>query len=95
MKKKNFIKIPYRTCIGCQEKKPKKDLLRVIRTPDSLVEIDETGKKSGQGAYLCYNKACLQEALKKKRLGKALKIELSPDIIKKLEEKLNFIENCE
>lgn len=91
MKKKNFIKIPYRTCIGCQEKKPKKDLLRIIRTPEGNVEIDETGKKSGRGAYLCYNITCFQDALKKNRLGKALKIKLSAETIKELEEKLSSI----
>jgi len=92
MMKKKLPKIPYRTCIGCQGKKAKKDLLRIIRTPDGTVEIDETGKKSGRGAYLCYNKICLQEAIKKKRIGKALKIELSPEIVKELEEKFNTIE---
>lgn len=89
MKKKNLIKIPYRTCIGCQEKKPKKDLLRIIRTPEGNVEIDETGKKSGRGAYLCYNITCFQNALKKNRLGKALKIELSTCTIQELEEKFS------
>ena len=93
MKKKSFVKIPYRTCIGCQEKKPKKVLLRIIKTPEGIVEIDETGKKSGRGAYLCYNKECFKEALKKKRLGKALKTELSPDMIKSLEDKFSFFED--
>lgn len=92
MKKKQFPKIPYRTCIGCQEKKPKRDLLRIIRTPDGVVEIDETGKKSGRGAYLCYDKTCFQEAIKKKRLGKALKIELSIVIVQELEKRFNLIE---
>ena len=92
MKKRKLTKIPYRTCIGCQEKKPKRELLRIIRTPEGEIEIDETGKKSGRGAYLCYNKICFQEAIKKKRLGKALKTDIAPLIVKELEEKFNLIE---
>lgn len=83
---KNSKKIPYRTCVGCQEKKPKREMLRIIRTPEGKVEIDTTGKKSGRGSYLCYNISCLKEALKKKRISKSLKIDLSPEIIKELEE---------
>jgi len=82
---KHSKKIPYRTCVGCQGKKPKRELLRIIRTPQGMIEIDVTGKKSGRGAYLCYNIACFQEAIKKKRLGKALKVELSTEIIRTLE----------
>ncbi|MDD3538559.1 MAG: YlxR family protein [Atribacterota bacterium] len=89
---KHYPKIPYRTCIGCQERKPKKELLRIIRTPEGIIEIDETGKKSGRGAYLCYNIACWKEAVKKKKLGKALKVELSREIIETLEEKFKMIE---
>lgn len=89
---KRYPKIPYRTCIGCQERKPKKELLRIIRTPEGMIEIDETGKKSGRGAYLCYNIACWKEAVKKKRLGKALKVELTREIIETLEEKFKMIE---
>ncbi len=90
---KNLKKIPYRTCVGCLEKKPKRELLRIIRTPDAEIEIDITGKKSGRGAYLCYNLACFQEAIKKNRIAKALKTDLSTVIIKELEEKLSEINN--
>lgn len=92
MKKKKLPKIPLRTCIGCQEVKPKRDLIRIIRTPEGKVEIDETGKRSGRGAYLCYNKVCFCEAIKKKRLEKALKIELSLETIKELEKYFDLIE---
>lgn len=91
-KKKSPPKIPYRTCIGCLEKKPKRDLLRIIRTPENLIEIDETGKKSGRGAYICYNRICFQESIKKKRLEKALKTELSEITINELKEKFNLLE---
>jgi uncharacterized protein len=89
----NSKKIPYRTCVGCQLKKPKKELIRIIRTPEGLIEIDVTGKKSGRGAYLCYNMECFKNAAKKGRLNKALKVEISPETIKLLEEKFKEIKN--
>ena len=67
------LKIPIRTCIGCQAKKPKREMIRIIRTPDRKIEIDRTGKKSGRGAYLCDNIECLEMALKKNNLNKSLK----------------------
>jgi len=67
------LKIPIRTCIGCQAKKPKREMIRIIRTPDGKIEIDRTGKKSGRGAYLCDNIECLEMALKKNNLNKSLK----------------------
>ncbi len=88
---KHSKKIPYRTCVGCQQKKPKRELLRIIRTPDGIVEIDVTGKKSGRGAYLCYNMACFREAVKKKRIDKALKIDLLPEKIIELEDRFKDI----
>lgn len=67
------LKIPIRTCIGCQCKKSKREMIRIIRTPDGKIEIDRTGKKSGRGAYLCDNIDCLNIALKKNNLNKSLK----------------------
>jgi len=67
------LKIPVRTCIGCQCKKPKKEMIRIIRTPEGKIEIDKTGKKSGRGAYLCGNVKCLYIALRKNSLNKSLK----------------------
>jgi uncharacterized protein len=90
---RNSKKISYRTCIGCQLRKPKKELLRIIRTPEGRIEIDLTGKKSGRGAYLCYNMKCFEEAIKRNRLGKALKVEISPETIKSLEEEYKGIRN--
>jgi predicted RNA-binding protein YlxR (DUF448 family) len=92
---KHLKKIPYRTCVGCQERKPKRELLRIIRTPEGIVEIDVTGKKSGRGAYLCYNMACFQEAIKKNRVSKALKMEISSEIIAELENKFKEINTPE
>ena len=71
------IKVPVRTCIGCQCKKPKKELIRIIRTPEGKIEIDNTGKKSGRGAYLCGNIECLDIALRKNYLDRSLKQNIS------------------
>ncbi len=66
-------KVPLRVCVSCQEKKPKKSLIRIVRTPQGEVEIDRTGKKSGRGAYLCMDEECLRKARKGKKLEKHLK----------------------
>ena len=66
-------KIPLRTCIGCKCKKPKKEMIRIIRTPDGKIEIDETGKKSGRGAYICGDVKCLDIVLRENSLKKSLK----------------------
>ena len=67
------LKIPVRTCIGCKCKKPKKEMIRIIRTPDGKIEIDKTGKKSGRGAYLCGDVKCLDIAFRENNLNKSLK----------------------
>lgn len=77
-------KIPIRTCIGCQNKKPKKEMVRLIRTPEGNYEIDTTGKKSGRGAYLCYNIECLDIALREKRLNRSFKKDIPERIIDEL-----------
>jgi predicted RNA-binding protein YlxR (DUF448 family) len=66
---------PQRMCVGCREMKNKRDLIRVVRTPEGSIEVDLTGKKSGRGAYLCNNPECLAQAVKGKRLQKALEHE--------------------
>lgn len=66
-------KTPFRMCVGCQEMKSKKELLRVVRTPEGDVVLDPTGKKAGRGAYLCRSEQCLTKAFKEKRLEKSLK----------------------
>ncbi|AGA69998.1 putative nucleic-acid-binding protein implicated in transcription termination [Desulfitobacterium dichloroeliminans LMG P-21439] len=81
-------KIPQRMCLGCQEMKPKKDLIRVVRTPEGTVELDPTGKRNGRGAYICLQVDCFRAAVKGKRFQKALELELSPQVIEELERKL-------
>ncbi|HZK40866.1 MAG TPA: YlxR family protein [Atribacterota bacterium] len=71
------LKIPVRTCIGCKCKKPKKEMIRIIRTPDGQIEIDETGKKSGRGAYICGDVKCLDIVLKENSLKKSLKQDIT------------------
>lgn len=73
-------KIPMRKCVACQEMKPKKELLRIVRTPEKNIEIDLKGKKSGRGAYICYNLTCLQLLKKKKLLEKTLEVKIGDEI---------------
>lgn len=69
-------KIPLRMCVGCREMKPKKELLRVVRSPEGEVSFDPTGKKAGRGAYVCRNAECLKKALKQRQLDRALEAHL-------------------
>lgn len=68
--------IPQRTCIVCRQVQSKRELVRVVRTPDGELVIDETGKQKGRGAYLCRQSACWEIALKGQQLSKALKMEI-------------------
>lgn len=74
-------KIPLRVCIGCQEKKAKKELVRIVRTPEGIVVLDLTGKKPGRGAYICPLQSCLKKAIKGKRLEKNLQMPVSPELV--------------
>ncbi len=75
-------------CVGCQQMKPKKLLIRVVRTPDETIEIDSTGKRSGRGAYICPDPDCLNKALKGKRLEKALQRAITQEIMDTLKQRL-------
>ncbi len=82
-------KIPQRMCVGCQEMKPKKELIRIVRTVEDGVQIDPTGKKSGRGAYLCSDINCLQRAVKERRLERALERTVSKEVYDMLIQRLN------
>lgn len=82
------LKMPVRTCIGCKCKKPKKEMIRIIRTPDGKIEIDKTGKKPGRGAYLCVNVKCLDFTFKEKSLNKSLKQDIPPQVLDELRKAL-------
>lgn len=78
-------KFPVRTCIACRESKPKKELIRIVRTPDNRVIVDPGGKTGGRGAYLCPKIECFDEMKKKKRLARELKIEIDDVSMNELE----------
>ena len=69
-----------RQCIGCQEMKSKKEMIRVIKTPEDEICLDKTGRKNGRGAYICLNQACLEKAKKTKALERSLKTEIPEEI---------------
>lgn len=79
-------KIPMRKCVASQETFPKKELIRIVRTPENDVIIDPTGKKSGRGAYLCAKLSYIDLAEKKKALDRALKVKVDPSIYDELRE---------
>lgn len=85
-------KIPQRTCIGCGLKKDKKELVRIVRTPEDTLQLDPTGRMNGRGAYVCRDTACLDKALKKKALQRSLKEEISEDVILKLKEEFKQLD---
>ena len=76
--------IPLRRCVGCQEMKPKQELIRVIRTPEGDLETDATGRKNGRGAYLCRNTACFDQAVRNKGLQRSLKCVPDAGLLEKL-----------
>jgi predicted RNA-binding protein YlxR (DUF448 family) len=85
-------RVPLRKCIGCQEMKPKRELLRIVKSVDNVIHIDETGKMPGRGAYVCRGMECYQKALKGKRIQKAFQVPVSKDLyneIKKYMEDVN------
>lgn len=81
-------KIPVRRCCGCGEGRPKKELVRVVRSPEGEISLDATGRKPGRGAYLCPDAACLAKARKKKSLERALGQSIPPEVYGAMEENL-------
>lgn len=77
-------KIPMRKCVGCQEMKTKKEMIRVLKTEDEGIILDKTGRKNGRGAYICYSKECLEKAIKNKGLERSLKQSIPEDVYDKL-----------
>lgn len=82
-------KIPLRMCTGCMEMKPKKELIRIVKTPEGEVCVDLTGKKSGRGAYICKCIECLEKSFKAKRLSRNLDTPISEEIYEKLKEEIS------
>ncbi len=81
-------KIPMRQCLGCREHRPKRELVRIVRSPEGTVSLDVSGRANGRGAYLCRDAACLQRARKSKALERAFSAAIPEDVYGKLEEEL-------
>ena len=84
-------KIPQRQCLGCREMKPKKELIRVVRSPQGEVSLDFRGKLPGRGAYVCPNPACLGKARKSKALERAFSAPLPDSVWEGLEEQMKEV----
>jgi len=76
--------VPLRTCVQCRQVRPKRELVRIVRTPEGKIEIDRRGKLSGRGAYLCHDPACWEDAIARGSLDRALKTKLSAEDKKRL-----------
>ena len=85
-------KIPLRKCTGCNEMKPKKELIRVLKTTEEEIVLDKTGKKNGRGAYLCNSLECFKQARKTRGLERSLQIKIPDEIYETLEKELSAVE---
>ena len=85
---KKVKKIPQRQCLGCNEHKPKKELLRVVRSPEGEISLDFTGKKSGRGAYICWDVHCLKKARKSRRIDRSLECSIPEEVYDRMEQEL-------
>lgn len=74
-------KIPMRQCLGCREMKPKRELVRVVRSPEGAVTLDLRGKAPGRGAYVCRQSDCLNKALRSKAIARSLQVEIPPEVV--------------
>ncbi len=81
-------KTPMRMCTGCREMKPKKELIRIVKTAENGIKLDFTGKLNGRGAYICKNKECFLKAHKSNALSRAFETNVSEDIYSQLESEL-------
>ena len=77
-------KIPQRQCMGCHERLEKRELIRVVRTPEGNVQLDFSGKLSGRGAYICPKAECMKKAMKSKALDRSLEVEIPEEVYQRL-----------
>ena len=77
-------KIPKRQCLGCREMKPKRELIRVVRSPEGEIRLDFRGKANGRGAYVCPNADCLKKAIRARALERALETAIPEEIVERL-----------
>ncbi len=85
-------KVPMRMCVGCREMKPKRELMRVVRSPEGSVAIDPTGRKPGRGAYVCFSAECLKKAIRQKQLERAFECPLGEETSQSLLTQLQAME---
>ncbi len=81
-------KIPIRQCIGCRERRPKRELVRIVRSPEGVVSLDRSGKANGRGAYLCHDTSCLRRAVKSNALARALEAPIPETVLERLAKEL-------
>lgn len=81
-------KIPMRMCVGCREMRPKKELIRIVRSPEGAVHADFTGKSPGRGAYVCKSAECLAKAQKIRALERALEHKVEPAVFERLSQEI-------
>lgn len=81
-------KIPMRQCLGCREMKPKRELIRAVKSPEGVISLDFKGKAAGRGAYICPSKDCLKKAIKGKALEKAFSSQITPEVYEELERQM-------
>ena len=81
-------KIPMRQCLGCREMKPKRELIRAVKSPEGDVSLDFNGKAAGRGAYICPSKDCLKKAMKAKALERAFSAQIPPEVYEQLEKQM-------
>ena len=82
-------KMPQRTCMGCNSKKDKKELIRIVKNKQNEISIDKTGKQEGRGAYICNNIDCLEKAIKSKRLERVFEMKITDEIYESLRKLIN------
>ena len=87
----NIKKVPLRKCIGCNEMKNKKEMMRVLKTPEGEIVLDVTGRKNGRGAYLCRSRECFQKAVKSRGLERSLKAQIPAEVYEALEKEMEAI----
>jgi len=85
-------KIPLRMCVACHEMKPKKELQRIVRSPEGEISVDDNGKKPGRGAYVCRSVECLKKARKGRALERKFEAAISPEVYDELEKQFAILE---
>ena len=86
-------KIPQRQCMGCRERKEKRQMIRVVRTPEGNVTLDFGGKMNGRGAYICPDPECLKKALRSKALDRSLEVTIPEEVYIRLEKEMEGAKN--